>query len=679
MDHLPHPFLGQSKTTHHQPHLHRRPRPSALRTQGRLSGRVLRWCSPHRPSPDLRGYLRPLARQRDFRAASNSATTRNPAAPNSHSLLAPNSQIPSTRPRISQLRPQPSLSLRLTRTRFARKGFVRITSPVQRFPQAESPGKGTTSVVPSAPAKESALAAEAIATTISHHKTIIHPDRPQHRERPQRHDRPRHRGRAALQRRVTHPQSLRALAPATPPHSAPITSPFPRCPNPQSLGRGTTSVVPSRTAKKSASAAEEIHTTVTDTRAIHPDHHSHRDRGRVALDSQVVHPDRRKRLGSLQPREMHPDRRHNRGRAALQRRVIHPKFLRALAPEIVGTSETSSGEFATTSRMANRTPQCKRHQPPQDREPPQRHDRPRHREIRSNSLRALAPEVHKPSETSSGEFATTSRPPNRTPQCKHREPPQRHDRPQHRGRAALQRRVLRPNSLRALAPEVHRPSETSSGEFATTSRPPNRTPQCKHREPPQRHDRPRHRGRAALQRRVLRPNSLWALAPVSRHLRTRFGSGQRRNSKTIYLTGRARLQSCPKHSRRIAALAPEAATTVNRTTIIHPDRRKRLGSLQPREIHPDRPQDREPAQRHDRRRHRGRAALQRRVMHPQSIGALAPAPRPQPTAAFYERSMNSGCGKPIPHPSIKPVIAGDTTYGVSLLTGTISGSNFAIP
>ena len=618
MDHLPHPFLGQSKTTHHQPHLHRRPRPSALRTQGRLSGRVLRWCSPHRPSPDLRGYLRPLARQRDFRAASNSATTRNPAAPNSHSLLAPNSQIPSTRPRISQLRPQPSLSLRLTRTRFARKGFVRITSPVQRFPQAESPGKGTTSVVPSAPAKESALAAEAIATTISHHKTIIHPDRPQHRERPQRHDRPRHRGRAALQRRVTHPQSLRALAPATPPHSAPITSPFPRCPNPQSLGRGTTSVVPSRTAKKSASAAEEIHTTVTDTRAIHPDHHSHRDRGRVALDSQVVHPDRRKRLGSLQPREMHPDRRHNRGRAALQRRVIHPKFLRALAPEIVGTSETSSGEFATTSRMANRTPQCKRHQPPQDREPPQRHDRPRHREIRSNSLRALAP-------------------------------------------------------------EVHRPSETSSGEFATTSRPPNRTPQCKHREPPQRHDRPRHRGRAALQRRVLRPNSLWALAPVSRHLRTRFGSGQRRNSKTIYLTGRARLQSCPKHSRRIAALAPEAATTVNRTTIIHPDRRKRLGSLQPREIHPDRPQDREPAQRHDRRRHRGRAALQRRVMHPQSIGALAPAPRPQPTAAFYERSMNPGCGKPIPHPSIKPVIAGDTTYGVSLLTGTISGSNFAIP
>jgi hypothetical protein len=32
-----------------------------------------------------------------------------------------------------------------------------------------------------------------------------------------------------------------------------------------------------------------------------------------------------------------------------------------------------------------------------------------------------------------------------------------------------------------------------------------------------------------------------------------------------------------------------------------------------------------------------------------------------------------------PQPRIKPVIARDTTYGVSLLTGTICGSNFAIP
>ena len=42
-------------------------------------------------------------------------------------------------------------------------------------------------------------------------------------------------------------------------------------------------------------------------------------------------------------------------------------------------------------------------------------------------------------------------------------------------------------------------------------------------------------------------------------------------------------------------------------------------------------------------------------------------------------ALISPCGKSNPRPSIKPVIAGDTTYGVSLLTGTISGSNFAIP
>jgi hypothetical protein len=32
-----------------------------------------------------------------------------------------------------------------------------------------------------------------------------------------------------------------------------------------------------------------------------------------------------------------------------------------------------------------------------------------------------------------------------------------------------------------------------------------------------------------------------------------------------------------------------------------------------------------------------------------------------------------------PHPRTKPVIAGDTTYGVSPLTDTISGSNVAFP
>jgi hypothetical protein len=49
------------------------------------------------------------------------------------------------------------------------------------------------------------------------------------------------------------------------------------------------------------------------------------------------------------------------------------------------------------------------------------------------------------------------------------------------------------------------------------------------------------------------------------------------------------------------------------------------------------------------------------------------------TLRFCEHTMNFPCGKLIRHPRIKPVIAGDTTYGVYLLTDTISGSNFAIP
>jgi len=61
--------------------------------------------------------------------------------------------------------------------------------------------------------------------------------------------------------------------------------------------------------------------------------------------------------------------------------------------------------------------------------------------------------------------------------------------------------------------------------------------------------------------------------------------------------------------------------------------------------------------------------------------SLKPAKLPslQPLSRLCEPSVNPACGKSTPRPSIKPVIAGDTTYGVSLLTATISGSNFAIP
>jgi hypothetical protein len=79
---------------------------------------------------------------------------------------------------------------------------------------------------------------------------------------------------------------------------------------------------------------------------------------------------------------------------------------------------------------------------------------------------------------------------------------------------------------------------------------------------------------------------------------------------------------------------------------------------------------------------RGRAALQRRVSYLEEMLALAHWLRTsiaRPAFSFYECHMNSSCGKRTRQPRIKPVIVEDTTYSVSLLTGTISGSNFAIP
>jgi hypothetical protein len=48
--------------------------------------------------------------------------------------------------------------------------------------------------------------------------------------------------------------------------------------------------------------------------------------------------------------------------------------------------------------------------------------------------------------------------------------------------------------------------------------------------------------------------------------------------------------------------------------------------------------------------------------------------QPNRTRLSFSTMWKSG-----PQPRIKPVIARDTTYGVSLLTGTTGGSNFAIP
>ena len=85
MDYLPHPFSGQSQTTHRQSDFHRRPRPSALRSQRRLSRRILRRCSPHRSPSNIRGYLRSPACRRDFRincaCVAPRDTAANPEAP----------------------------------------------------------------------------------------------------------------------------------------------------------------------------------------------------------------------------------------------------------------------------------------------------------------------------------------------------------------------------------------------------------------------------------------------------------------------------------------------------------------------------------------------------------------------------------------------------------------------
>jgi hypothetical protein len=65
MDHLPHPVSGKSQAAHHQPRLHRHSRPATLRTQGRLSTRILRRHSPHSAPSDLRRYLCTPALGRD--------------------------------------------------------------------------------------------------------------------------------------------------------------------------------------------------------------------------------------------------------------------------------------------------------------------------------------------------------------------------------------------------------------------------------------------------------------------------------------------------------------------------------------------------------------------------------------------------------------------------------------
>jgi hypothetical protein len=64
---------------------------------------------------------------------------------------------------------------------------------------------------------------------------------------------------------------------------------------------------------------------------------------------------------------------------------------------------------------------------------------------------------------------------------------------------------------------------------------------------------------------------------------------------------------------------------------------------------------------------------------PQTPAHLIPKQSGLQPCAICEHTMNPRLWKKIRHSRTKPVIAGDTTYGVSLLTATIHGSNFAIP
>ena len=108
MDHLSHPLSSQSQATHHQPHLHRRSRPSTFRTQRRLPRRILRRCSSHCPSSDLRRYLRAFALERNSRAE------RDPRAqPNSSHAIAAAVSVPKISPTLSRS-PQRRRSLPIT-------------------------------------------------------------------------------------------------------------------------------------------------------------------------------------------------------------------------------------------------------------------------------------------------------------------------------------------------------------------------------------------------------------------------------------------------------------------------------------------------------------------------------------------------------------------------------------
>jgi hypothetical protein len=198
--------------------------------------------------------------------------------------------------------------------------------------------------------------------------------------------------------------------------------------------------------------------------------------------------------------------------------------------------------------------------------------------------------------------------------------------------------------------------------------------QTAHRQP-QLHRRSRScslRTKGRLPRRVLRRRSADRTAADFRgHLRSRAESGEGSRLRISAGSASTNLASpCVMRQRSPAPHRP-AATCSRGSTATRKAARQPIRELalvmrdivhHPRDRRSDHSGARAQVRRQDRR---GRAAL---VLEP-----------PSGVADFCEPAVNSPCGNPFPHPRIKPVIAGDTTCSVSLLTDTICGSKFAIP
>jgi len=205
MDHLSHPLPGQSQTAHLQPHLHRRSRPATLGMQGRLPRRIQRRRSPHPAPSDLRGHLCRLVDRRngDRRNANRGNASRrdatvgsNPAAAQ-HATAIPSSAAGGNFAPARNLAPSGNLAPE----RDSPHSLASAPLDPQVSPTLPRPPKPhlrpSLSLVNSGKAPQCRRYRECLQP-----RGCVQP-----RECPQP------RGRAALQRRVSYPDLIWALAP----------------------------------------------------------------------------------------------------------------------------------------------------------------------------------------------------------------------------------------------------------------------------------------------------------------------------------------------------------------------------------------------------------------------------------------------------------------------------------